>query len=83
MKNVIVIGDINQSYTNNNLGSFRHSLENKGFEQIVTEGTHLEGNIIDHCYIKLDNMIIKDKFLHPVYFSGHDAICIALGKNEL
>jgi len=82
-KNVIVIGDINQSYTNNNLGSFRHSLENKGFEQIVTEGTHLEGNIIDHCYIKLDNMIIKDKFLHPVYFSDHDAICIALGKNEL
>ena len=73
---IIVIGDFNYDASDaNSLSRFLHS---QGLIQIVNRPTHIEGGIIDHCYVKADwkNAIGVD-YIFP-YYTDHAAICISL-----
>ena len=56
------------------------SLKELGFQQVVTESTHIDGGVIDHIYLsKKGNTIAKwivDYF--PKYYSDHDAVGLIL-----
>ena len=54
------------------------SLEKMGFQQVVTEATHIEGGAIDHIYISQgrDNKFDWDLELYPKYYSDHDGISL-------
>jgi hypothetical protein len=73
----IILGDLNFEAGEENV--FTHHLMYQGYKQIVMEATHSAGRILDHCYTK---MIARTScFLHPLYFSDHDAICLMIAKD--
>ena len=77
-KPTIICGDFNIDYNKNkNLTS---QVEILGFNQLINVPTHIQGNIIDHFYIRYPNTISTPS-LHPVYYSDHDAICVYLKKS--
>ena len=51
--------------------------------QMVNKPTHISGSLIDHVYIK--KFLMKELFTsvtaENIYFSGHDAVRIAIHKN--
>ena len=53
-----------------------------GFQQIVTEATHIEGGAIDHIYISqvCDNKLNWELELYPKYYSDHDGLFLTTWK---
>jgi hypothetical protein len=73
-QNTTILGDFNwDALTKTMLLSV--SLQKKGFSQMVTRPTHRLGNCLDHD-------LVKDIYIHPCYYSDHDAICIILNDNK-
>ena len=73
-KNVFICGDFNMHYQPNL--TFAKTLSSKGFRQVVCEPTHMQGNLLDHFYVKTGNIVVKSCFLHSPYYSDHDATCV-------
>ena len=70
----VVCGDIN---CNANGEAVTALLNQHGFTQIVDQPTHIQGGTLDHFYVRpLTNVI--DHFVHPLYFSDHDAVCVSM-----
>ena len=75
----IICGDFNFNSDEKNVVSkllHQHSfsLANPSF------ATHVEGGSLDHIYSNAIELI-QHSFLHPLYFSDHDAICTSLNKD--
>ena len=51
-----------------------------GFEQIVTEATHIHGGALDHIYINKGCTAGFKTSLEiiPKYYSDHDSLCLAI-----
>ena len=69
------MGDFNFDALSSEKNIILRELENWGFRQLVQEPTHIEGGIIDHCYIsetiKSESVILSQK---SVYYTDHDII---------
>ena len=70
-KNTIICGDFNLDPLNNQVSE---ALKNLDFHQIVSEPTRVKGKTLDDVYTRPLNIILRH-FVHPLYFSDHDAIC--------
>ena len=64
-------------------------LEDLGFQQLVSEASHLKGGHLDHVYSNHDpNKFENEILMYSPYYTSmdHDAICLTLrqvvGKNE-
>ena len=79
-KNTIICGDLNLDPLQN---CITDALESMGFHQIVSEPTHIEGRILDHFYAKPISFISQHPFIHPLYFSDHDAVCVSLSLTSM
>ena len=77
-KKTLICGDFNLNPSENELSK---KLVATGFHQIVSEATHVKGGILDHVYSKPFQQVTK-LFIHPLYFSDHDAICVTLKYDE-
>ena len=80
----IVAGDFNfdlLKVSENNL-FLNHFTEHV---QIVTKPAHISGSLIDHVYIKktLVEEFFANAIVENIYFLYHDAIRIAIGKNNV
>jgi hypothetical protein len=76
-KPLILLGDFNDPD-----GQFSIKLAKMGLRLMITMPTHIEGGILDQIYIS-DFKQVPSCFIHPVYFSDHDAPCITLNmKNK-
>jgi hypothetical protein len=42
---------------------------------VISDSTHIEGSLLDHIYTNIEP---QSQFIHPVYFSDHDATCLIL-----
>ena len=71
---VIVIGDLN--YETSEKNSLSKYLYSEGLVQIVKRPTHIDGGIIDHCYLRKEwkNRIEVDYFFR--HYSDHVTICL-------
>ena len=73
----VVIGDFNLCARIQKKNQVSSHLEKIGFLQKVTEATHIQGRIIDHCYVKeSEEFRMKDLKLYSPYYSDHDAILV-------
>ena len=78
-KSTIICGDINVDYMSSPTNNFSKTLRQIGFRQIINNATHLDGAILDHCYIRSAFEIYWT--LHCPYYSDHDALNIIVKKN--
>ena len=73
---IVVIGDFN--YEAGEVNTLSRFFSSKGLIQIVNRPTHVEGGIIDHCYVNADwKYSIKIDYIFP-YYTDHAAICLSL-----
>ena len=72
----IVIGDFNFESTKSNVLS--KFLNSKGLIQIVNRPTHIEGGIIDHCYVpkNMKDTLVIDYFF--TYYTDHISLCLSI-----
>ena len=75
-KTTIIGGDLNICVRAHPENYITKNLKELGFQQVVTESTHIDGGVLDHIYLsQYENMTsnwIVDYF--PKYYSDHDAI---------
>ena len=52
-----------------------------GFQQIVTDATHIDGGAIDHIYLSQDCSRLEWRLeLCPKYYSDHDGLYLTVWK---
>ena len=77
----IVLGDFN--YESSKQNALSHFLDSKRLIQIAKRPTHIEGGIIDHCYVEKSIMnAIEIDYIFP-YYSDHISICLSISKHKL
>ena len=72
-KTSVVCGDFNIDFNKCPDNSISNTLTEMGFQQVISNSTHIEGSLLDHMYINTEQAM---QFLHPLYFSDHDATCL-------
>ena len=79
----IICGDFNICYFSQKNNIISSTLENFGFEHLVTVSTHLLGHCIDHVYVRKPKNNTADIIVETIspYFSDHDVICIVIKLN--
>ena len=79
-KPTLIIGDFNVCVRKKRNNVITQCLSNLGFQQLIGEATHLEGNIIDHVYWKDVDTTWENPNIerYSPYFSDHDSHLITL-----
>ena len=79
-KTTLIGGDLNLCVMKHPKNYVTASLEEIGFQQIVTTATHIEGGAIDHIYIIHggDNRFEWNLEYCPKYYSDHDGLCLTM-----
>ena len=88
-KTTIICGDFNLCFVKQRTNKIIRMLEDLGFQQLVSEASHLKGGHLDHVYSNHDpNKFENEILMYSPYYTSmdHDAICLTLrqvvGKNE-
>ena len=81
----MVCGDMNIPFNPHNPcdNLLTSSLHKQGFVQLVKEATHIEGNILDHVYVRpCKNIKILQPLyeLHYPYYSDHEAVLVMIKR---
>ena len=81
-KPTLVSGDFNVCLRKNPSNEISKNLKECGFQQMVTQATHVEGGLIDHLYwLDKDNIWEKPSLEHYCpYYSDHDALLVTLKR---
>ena len=82
-KSVIICGDFNICYNEKKSHGLISSLLELGFEQKVSDATHIEGGLIDHVYYRDGGVSYSTEVsLYSPYYTSldHDALCVTLTK---
>ena len=74
-KTSVVCGEINFNFYKSPDNVISNTLHGIGFQQVISDSTHIEGSLMDHIYTNIEP---QSQFLHPAYFSDHDATCLIL-----
>ena len=78
-KNTLILGDFNSNAVCLNKNFILSELENWNFKQLVQNPTHVQGGVIDHCYITntfpIGSVLVSQK---PVYYTDHDIITVTI-----
>ena len=76
----MIIGDFNFCYIDTSNLTKRY-LQDKNYNQIVKEPTHLEGNLLDHAYIKDTKQVHSyTADVHSKYYSDHKGVAVVVDK---
>ena len=83
-KTTIIGGDINVCARENPGNYITKTLTDLGFQQVVTESTHLDGGVIDHIYIsqRADVFLKWIVEYFPKYYSDHDGVGLVLWQDK-
>ena len=78
----LITGDFNICYLINKNNRMSQGLQNNGFNQLVTEATHIKGGYIDHAYWRDQHDVWAEPVVdrYSPYYSDHDGICTTLTK---
>ena len=75
----LVVDDFNFSYLDSS--SF---LEAQNFSQLITEPTHIEGNILDQAYFKdIDGLMQCTTEVQSKYYTDHKGLAITVKQGIL
>ena len=72
----IIMGDFNIDFNGDAKSSYiLQDLLNFGLCQIIREPTHIEGGLIDHCYVSRNTLVQRLEVTQKsVYYTDHDII---------
>ena len=84
-KATVIGGDLNLCVLKHPKNYIRSTLEEEGFQQLVTSATHIEGGAIDHIYIRNGpkNKYEWDLEYCPKYYSDHDGLGLTIWKSSV
>ena len=74
----ILVGDFNVDGRDNENTVVKHIFTKHRLVQKVRNITHDQGNTLDHCYVSSGLNDQLTLFLHHLYYSDHDCICVSL-----
>ena len=78
-KNTLILGDFNFDASSQNKNFLLRGLENWNFKQLIQDPTHVQGGVIDHCYISNDVPICSiSLYQKSVYYTDHDIIEVTI-----
>merc|ERR1712126_266671 len=82
-KATLITGDLNLCLRKNPRNFVTKRLCSMGFNQLMTEATHIQGGWIDHVYWIDPNKLWKNPRVERfcVYYSDHDILLISLNKS--
>ena len=77
----LIIGDFNYCYMSSTNNSTKQYLRKNNFSQLVKKPTHIEGNLLDHAYVR-DIRRCNEYFidLQTKYFTDHKGITVVVRK---
>ena len=79
----LVIGDFNFCYLENSSNATKKYLEENDFTQLITEPTHIEGNLLDQAHVRDVQQINKySTEIHSKYYTDHKGLAIMIQKNK-
>jgi exonuclease III len=80
----LVVGDFNFCYLNSFSNSTKRYFSENDFEQLITEPTHIEGNLLDQVHLRdiKGNLQCTVK-LNSKYFTDHKGLSIIVKKGKL
>ena len=83
-KTTVIGGDLNLCVLKHPKNYITSSLEEEGFQQLVTAATHIEGGAIEHIYISVRGKIKFEWDLEycPKYYSDHDGLGLTIWKSS-
>ena len=78
-KKTLILGDFNFNALCQDQNYILRELENWNFKQLIQNPTHIQGGVIDHCYISR-NLPLSSIFFpqESVYYTDHDIIEIKI-----
>ena len=80
-KPLFVVGDFNFCFIGNSSNPTKKYFHDKFFNQLVQEPTHIEGNLLDHAYMRDTKRINEYKTeLHSKYYSDHKGVAILIKR---
>ena len=84
-KAMLVTGDFNVCYNQNRNNLLTRNIERLGFEQLVTNATHVKGGLIDHAYWRNESDIWEYPSIERFspYYSDHDAILVNVKRDSI
>ena len=79
-KKTLVCGDFNRCYIDNKNNKATQFLEEKKFQQLVNQATHIDGGHIDNVYFKSEEISKTNIRLYSPYYTAkdHDALLISI-----
>ena len=83
-KTTIIGGDMNVCVRAHPENYLTKTLTEIGFQQVITESTHIDGGAIDHIYICPKSDVIFKWIVEyfPKYYSDHDAVGLILRQDK-
>ena len=73
------MGDFNFCYLDKNSNCTKNLLDRQNFKQLVKEPTHIDGNLIDHAYLRdLAGKIRTKTIVHNKYYSDHKGLAVMI-----
>ena len=76
----LLVGDFNFCYLDRSSNTY---LQNYNFKQLIEEPTHIEGNILDHAYLRDPNWNLQWKvMLTSKYYTDHKALALLIDKGK-
>ena len=84
-KTVLICGDFNFCYKEQNKSSIAQFFKSNGFSQHVLEATHIDGGHLDQVYFKDESRSTTvDVLMYSPYYTAkdHDALLVTLMKYE-
>ena len=80
-KTFIVAGDFNFCYLEKTMNSTKKYMIDNNFTQLIHEPTHIEGNTLDHCYLRDRKKSLDVAVeLHCKYYTDHKGLAVHLKR---
>ena len=80
----LIIGDFNFCFFSKDTNCTKQYLSYHNFKQLIEEPTHIEGNLIDHAYLRDISGVLQTKSeLHSKYYSDHRGLAIMISKGKV
>jgi exonuclease III len=77
----LVLGDFNFCYLDNFSNPTRKYLEKKKFTQMISQPTHIEGNLLDQAYLRdTQGELDCTAELHSKYYTDHKGLALIVKK---
>jgi exonuclease III len=80
-KPLLVVGDFNFCFMGNSSTPTKKYFHENHFQQLVQEPTHIEGNLLDHAYMRDMKRVNKYKTeVHSKYYTDHKGVAILIKR---